>query len=85
MEVAEICGLELVPRDQRNPYLTSSTGVGQAMRICYDDFNVKKFVIGSGGSAFSDGGFGAVRALKIFDFLDENGTVIEPSSDFSFD
>ena len=43
------------------------------MRQCYDNHNVRKFVIGSGGSAFSDGGFGAVQALRVFDFFDENG------------
>ena len=47
------------------------------MRKCYDDHNVRKFVIGSGGSAFSDGGFGAVQALGVFDFYDVNGTKIE--------
>ena len=54
------------------------------MRICYDDFNVRKFVIGSGGSAFSDGGFGAVQALNVFDFCDENGEVLD-CSDVPFD
>lgn len=43
------------------------------MRKCYDDYNVRKFVIGSGGSAFSDGGLGAVQALGVFDFFDYDG------------
>ena len=47
------------------------------MRICYDDFNVRKFVIGSGGSAFSDGGLGAVQALNVFDFYDKHGRLID--------
>ena len=43
------------------------------MRKCYSDYNITKFVIGSGGSAFSDGGLGAVQALEVFDFFDKEG------------
>lgn len=32
-------------------------------------------VIGSGGSAFVDGGLGALQALGVYDFMDENGEV----------
>ena len=46
------------------------------MRKCYEDYNVRKFVIGSGGSAFSDGGLGAVQALQVFDFFDSDGNLI---------
>ena len=46
------------------------------MRKCYEDYGVRNFVIGSGGSAFSDGGFGAVQALQVFDFFDEQGNKI---------
>jgi glycerate 2-kinase len=52
------------------------------MRKCYSDYNVRKFVIGSGGSAFSDGGFGAVQALGVFDFLDEAGRKVDEFVDF---
>ena len=47
------------------------------MRKRYDNHNIRKFVIGSGGSAFSDGGFGAVQALQVFDFFDENGQRVD--------
>ena len=47
------------------------------MRKCYDEHNIRKFVIGSGGSAFSDGGLGAVQALNVFDFIDHEGQRIE--------
>ena len=46
------------------------------MRTCFDDYGVRKFIIGSGGSAFSDGGFGAVRAMNVFDFKTKNGDKI---------
>ena len=40
--------------------------------------------MGSGGSAFNDGGFGAVRALKIFDFKHENGESISIDDPITF-
>ena len=70
LEVANLCGLQQIPKDKRDPFLASSYAVGEAMRYCYDVKGIKKFVIGSGGSAFSDAGFGAVRALEVFDFYD---------------
>ena len=46
------------------------------MRLCYDQYGVNRFFLGSGGSAFNDGGFGAVRAMNVFDFKHENGESI---------
>ena len=46
------------------------------MRLSYDQYGVNRFYLGSGGSAFNDGGFGAVRAMNIFDFKHENGESI---------
>ena len=74
-----------MPLTERNPFKTSSYGVGQAMRICYDQYNVRNFVIGSGGSAFSDGGLGAVQALNVFDFYDSKGNRIESRPPVSID
>ena len=54
------------------------------MRTCFDEYDVRKFIIGSGGSAFSDGGFGAVRAMNIFDFQSQNGDKISRTSHFPF-
>ena len=47
------------------------------MRACYDQYDVRSFIIGSGGSAFSDGGLGAVQALNVFDFYDKDSNLIE--------
>ena len=73
IEVAHLNGLQSVPIDKRDPFVNSSIGIGQAMRKCFDDYDVKRFIIGSGGSAYSDGGFGAVRAMNVFDFYTQNG------------
>ena len=54
------------------------------MRKCFDDYEVRKFIIGSGGSAYSDGGFGAVRAMNAFDFQSRNGDKITQDTSFNF-
>lgn len=84
LEVANLNGLQSVPVEKRDPFINSSAGVGQAMRVCYDDYDVRNFVIGSGGSAFSDGGFGAVRQMAIFDFMYQNGEKIGMAADLPF-
>ena len=60
LEVANICGLQDVKPEFRNPWICSSFGVGQAMRRCFDEHQIRNFVIGCGGSSFSDAGFGCV-------------------------
>jgi len=60
LEVANICGLQDVSPEFRNPWVCSSLGVGQAMRRCFYDHHIRNFVIGCGGSSFSDAGFGCV-------------------------
>lgn len=76
LEAANICGLTMVPTEKRNPFLTSSYGLGQAMRIALDQ-GYRKFVIGLGGSATNDGGLGLLQALGA-EFTDENGKPVEP-------
>ena len=70
--------------DKRDPFVNTSMGIGQCMRTCFDDYGVRKFIIGSGGSAFSDGGFGAVRAMNVFDFKTKNGDKIGGNAYFPF-
>lgn len=38
------------------------------IKHCYEKEKVKKIIMGSGGSAFVDGGIGAIHALDVFDF-----------------
>ncbi|CEG21486.1 Glycerate 2-kinase [Planococcus massiliensis] len=71
IEVAEACGLDLVPTAQRNPLLTTTFGVGQLILHAIGR-GCREFVIGLGGSATNDGGVGMLQALG-FQFLDENG------------
>ena len=71
IEIAEACGLHLVQANKRNPMAASSIGVGQLV-IAALDKGAKKIIIGLGGSATNDGGFGFLRAIGVH-FLDSKG------------
>ncbi|WP_409275276.1 glycerate kinase [Neobacillus sp. SCS-31] len=71
IEMASASGIHLVPREKRNPLITTTFGTGQLIGACLDH-GIKKLLIGIGGSATNDGGAGMVQALG-GRFLDENG------------
>lgn len=62
IEMAAAAGLSLVPRDQRNPMLTTSYGVGELIAHALSD-GVERILLGCGDSGINDGGMGMVRAL----------------------
>lgn len=62
LEMASASGIHLVPKEKRNPLITTSYGTGQLIKACLDK-GVKKLLIGIGGSATNDGGAGVVQAL----------------------
>jgi glycerate kinase len=64
MDMASAAGLRLVPRDCRDPTLTTSYGVGQLMAAALDD-GCTKIIIGCGDSGTSDGGAGMLQALGV--------------------
>jgi glycerate 2-kinase len=66
LEVADLCGLQHLNADERDPWKASSYGVGQAIRMTVEDHAASKLVIGAGGSSFSDAGLGCLQALDIF-------------------
>lgn len=71
IEIAKICGLTLVPIDKRNPEKTTTYGVGEAILKAINH-GIKKIIIGLGGSATNDGGYGMLQALGVKG-LDVNG------------
>lgn len=71
MEMAEASGLMLVPKEKRNPLLTSTMGTGEMIARAMED-GARKIFLGIGGSATCDGGMGAMEALG-FRFLDKEG------------
>lgn len=72
LEIAAICGLTMVPTEHRDPYRTTSRGVGEAITALLDE-GIRSFVVGLGGSATNDGGMGMLAALGAA-FLDDDGS-----------
>ena len=71
LEMAAASGLPLVPKDRRDPRVTSTYGTGELVRAALEA-GLTKLVIGIGGSATNDGGTGLARALGVR-FLDAAG------------
>ncbi len=62
VECAQACGLPLVPREKRNPLLTTSRGVGELILAALEA-GCTRIIIGLGGVATNDGGAGMAQAL----------------------
>ena len=71
IEMAAASGLPLVPEGKRNPMETTTYGTGELMKDAFSK-GCRKFILGIGGSATTDGGIGAASALGIR-FLNESG------------
>ena len=71
MEMAQAAGITLVSGTEKNPLLTTTSGVGEMILDAIRK-GAKKFVIGIGGSATNDGGAGMLQALG-FKLLDAEG------------
>lgn len=71
MEMSATAGLSQLAPDERDPTRASTFGVGQMLRDAAERGAVG-IIIGLGGSATNDGGFGMARALG-FRFLDVGG------------
>ncbi len=74
VEMAAAAGLALVPRDRRNPMLTTSYGVGELIRAALDA-GAERILVGCGDSGINDGGAGMANALGI-GLLDASGQPI---------
>ncbi|MDD5688416.1 MAG: glycerate kinase [Elusimicrobia bacterium] len=75
IELAESCGLKLVPPKLRNPLLTTTKGVGELILDAVNK-NCKKIILGIGDSATIDCGVGALSVLGI-KFLNKRKKSIE--------
>jgi glycerate kinase len=76
IEMASASGLPLVPRDKRDPRLTSTYGTGELIKAALDA-GLTRLIIGIGGSATNDGGTGMAQALGVR-FLDAEGLELPP-------
>jgi glycerate kinase len=62
VEMAAAAGLRLVPRNRRNPMVTTSRGVGELIRAALDA-GAQRILLGCGDSGVNDGGVGMAQAL----------------------
>ncbi len=74
MEMAAASGLTLVPKERRNPMLTTTYGVGE-MIIDALRRGCNEIVMGIGGSATCDGGKGMLTALQDMGFFDKGWNI----------
>jgi len=75
IEMAEACGLHLVPLNRRNPLQTTSYGVGELILHAINR-GADELIIGVGGSGTNDGGLGMASALG-YQFFDRNGELVD--------
>lgn len=74
IEMAATAGLSLVPKNMRNPLLTTTYGLGELVRHALDA-GAERILIGCGDSGTNDGGAGMVQALGAR-LLDKHGNDI---------
>ena len=77
IECAKVCGLELLSEEEKNPYHTSTYGLGELIRHALLR-HVNRIMICLGGSATNDGGIGMLQALGV-SFLDKNHQMVPPT------
>jgi len=76
IEMAKAAGLALVPKEKRDPRITTTYGVGELLQHAYDA-GARHFIVGIGGSATNDGGAGMAQALG-YHLLDQDGLELPP-------
>ena len=74
-ESASIIGLAILDPEKRRPFNNDSTGLGIALQLTLVDFS-RHCIIGIGGSATTDGGFGFAHQLG-WKFLDGDNQEIK--------
>lgn len=65
LEMAAASGIELIAEHERNPMLTTTYGTGEMLKYLACKKNIRKFIIGIGGSATVDCGIGMLQALGV--------------------
>ena len=75
IESAAVIGLAMLPPRQFHPFQLDTFGLGAVVRAAANR-GARRCLMGIGGSATNDGGFGLARALG-WEFLDREGEPIE--------
>lgn len=79
IEMASSSGLELVQKEKRNPFLTTTLGFGELIYDALEE-GVEELLLGIGGSATNDGGAGMIIALG-GKLLNKYGEAITPTGE----
>lgn len=75
IEIAEVIGLKQLSDADKDPYKTSTVGLGRLINNLLDK-GIKHFIIGLGGSATNDCGIGMLSELGVR-FLNESGKLCQ--------
>lgn len=78
VEMSGAAGITLISDQERNPFNTTTYGVGEVIKDAIQK-GCRHFIVGIGGSATNDGGIGMLQALG-YGFLDQNGNQISPGA-----
>ncbi len=76
IEMALASGLALLDEKRLNPLKASTYGTGILIKYLAEK-GIKNIILGIGGSATNDGGFGCLCALG-FEFFDKSGNALTP-------
>lgn len=63
IEMASVCGLNMVKKANRNLLKSTTYGLGATMRAAIENHGARRIVMAIGGSGTNDGGFGMLAAL----------------------
>jgi glycerate 2-kinase len=75
MEMSEAAGMRRLSESERDPFLANTFGVGE-MILNAAQRSAREIIVGLGGSATNDGGFGMARALG-FRFFDSKNNQLQ--------
>lgn len=70
LEMAESSGINLLKKEELNPFETTTYGVGEMIKKVLDR-GIRKIYLGIGGSSTNDGGAGMLAALGVKYFNEE--------------
>jgi glycerate kinase len=76
MEMASASGITLLKKEERNPYITTTRGTGELLKLAIEN-GATKILLGIGGSATNDGGSGFAQALGV-KFFNKEGQELAP-------
>ncbi len=75
VEIAEAVGIEHLTPDERDPHKANSRGVGHLLNHVLE-LKPRRLIVGLGGSAINDGGWGMAKELGV-SLVDENGADVD--------